>query len=159
MSECNEVLAEIRKNIKGKTLLVGRKIAQEKFDMLGAALRVEAKPQKYPPGGNVIAWQTELLRKFPTGTFDSVILHRFLYKPVKEYVEDPEVILAEVSRILPGGGVLVVNSFLLDNTTRSFTSADSFFTETEMKSLLDKQNFMSASRISILDACVYVCHR
>jgi hypothetical protein len=59
MSEYNEVLAEIRKNIKGKTLLVGRKIAQGKFDMLGAVLRVEAKPQKYPPVGNVIAWETE----------------------------------------------------------------------------------------------------
>ena len=159
MSENNEVLAEIRKNIKGKTLLVGRKIAQEKFDMLGAALRVEAKPQKYLPGGNVFGWETELLRKFATGAFDSVILHRFLYKPVKEYVEDPEVILEEVRRILPAGGVLVVNSFLLDDTTRSFASAASFFTETEMKNLLDKHNFMSVSRISILDACVYVCHR
>jgi len=159
MSEYNEVMTEIRKHIKGRTLLVGRKIAQEKFDMLGAAVRVEAKPQKYPPAGNVIAWETETLHKFATGTFDSIILHRFLYKPVKEYVEDPEVILAEVRRVLPGGGVLVVNSFLLDNTTRSFASADSFFTETEMTSLLHKHNFMSVSRISILDACVYVCHR
>ena len=159
MSEYNEVLAEIRKNIKGKKLLVGRRIAQEKFDIFGAALRVEAKPQKYPPCGKVIAWETELLHKFATGTFDSIILHRFLYKPVKEYVEDPEVILPEVRRILPGGGVLVVNSFLLNNATRSFASADSFFTETEMKNLLHKQNFISVSCISIRDGCVYVCRR
>lgn len=159
MSERSEVLAEVRKNIKGKTLLVGRKIAQEKFDMLDAALRVEAKPQKYPPNGNAIAWEHELLRKFVVATFDSIVLHRFLYKPVKEYVEDPGVVLAEVRRILPGGGVLVVNSFLLDNMTCSFASADSFFTETEMKSLLDKENFTSVSCIRILDACVYVCRR
>jgi len=120
---------------------------------------VEAKPQKYPPTGNVIAWEPKLLHKFATGAFDSIILHRFLYKPVKEYIEDPNIILAEVRRILPEGGVLVVNSFLLDDTTRSFASANSFFTETEMKSLLDTQSFMTVSRIKILDTSVYVCHR
>jgi hypothetical protein len=45
--------------------------------MLGASLRLEAKPQKYPTGGKVVAWERGLLGKFSYGDFDSIILHRF----------------------------------------------------------------------------------
>jgi hypothetical protein len=38
-------------------------------------LREEAKPQKYSPGGNLIAWEIELLRNFAADAFDSIILH------------------------------------------------------------------------------------
>jgi len=58
MSESTELLAEIRSKLRGRTLLLGRKIGQGKFDILGATLTVEAKPQEYPTGGNVIAWKT-----------------------------------------------------------------------------------------------------
>jgi hypothetical protein len=122
-------LSEIRKNVKGKTLLVGRNIEQAKFDMLSAASRVEAKSLEHPTDGNVIAWKTGLLGKFNVGDFDSILLHRFLHKRVKDYIEDLVKVVAEVTRILPEGGVLMVNSFLLDDVTRNFRSADSFFTE------------------------------
>jgi len=158
MSESMEVLAEIRNRVKGRTLLVGRKIGQSKFDMLGASLRLEAKPQKYPTGGNVVAWERGLLDKFSHGDFESIILHRFLYKPVKEYVEDPLEILAEVKRILPDGGVLVVNSFLLDSATSRFRSADSFYTESEMIAMLANQGF-EAARVRIGEAHLFICER
>ena len=159
MSESAETLTEIRKRLKGRTLLVGRRIGQDKFDALGASLRAEAKPQKYPIGGKVIAWETGLLGKFSRGDFDSIILHRFLYKPVKEYIEDPIEILAETKRILPDGGVLVVNSFLLDDTTRSFRSAESFYRESEMMSMLEDQDFRNVMHVNIGGTHLFVCER
>ena len=159
MSESPEALTEIRRRLRGRTLLVGRKIGQDKFDTLGASLRLEAKPQKYPVGGKVIAWETGLLVKFPRGDFDSIILHRFLYKPVKEYIEDPLEILAETKRILPDGGVLVVNSFLLDDTTRNFRSAESFYRESEMMTMLENQHFRNVMHIKIGETHLFVCER
>jgi len=159
MSESAEVLTEIQKKLKGRTLLVGRKIGQDKFDLFGAGLRVEAKPQKYPTGGKVIAWEKGMLRKFAQGDFDSIILHRFLYKPVKVYLEDPLEILAETKRILPGGGVLVVNSFLLDDTTKNFRSAETFYGESELMTLLENQDFSKVTRVAVGEACLFVCER
>ena len=159
MSESEDLLDEIRKTIKGKTLLVGRKIGQEKFDAFSAVLRVEAKPQKYPTGGNIIPWTTGLLDKFTTGDFDSILLHRFLYKRVKEYIEDPTTVLTEVKRILPEGGVLVVNSFLLDDVTKNFRSVDSFFTAEEMQGILGAQDFKKISRIRYGNVTTFVCEK
>jgi hypothetical protein len=159
MSESVEVLTEIRKKLKGKTLLVGRRIGQDKFDLFDASLRLEAKPQKYPIGGKVIAWKRGLLGKFSHGDFDSIILHRFLYKPVKEYVEDPFEILAEAKRILPEGGVLVVNSFLLDDATKSFRSAESFYTESEMMAMLEHQDFRKVVRVNVGEMRHFICER
>ena len=159
MSESNEALHEIRMSAKGRTLLVGRRIGQEKFDMLGAALRIEAKPQKYSTGGNVLPWEAGLLGKFKAGDFDSILLHRFLYKRVKEYIEDPVRVLEEVKRILAENGRLVVNSFLLDDVTNSFRSADSFFTEEEMKRVLSNQNFRKMSCRVIGEAHIFVCEK
>jgi hypothetical protein len=159
MSESTVVLAEIRKKLRGRVLLVGRKIGQEKFDLLGAVLRLEAKPQRYPIGGRVIAWQRGLFSKFSRGDFDSIILHRFLYKPVKEYIENPHEILAEAERILPDGGVLVVNSFLLDDATKDFHSAESFYTESEMMTMLETHNFSKVVRVDIGETHLFVCER
>jgi hypothetical protein len=159
MSESAEVLTEIRKRLKGRTLLVGRRIAQDKFNLFGAALRMEAKSQKYPIGGKVIAWETGLLGKFSHGDFDSIILHRFLYKPVKEYIEDPLEILAEAKRILPNGGVLVVNSFLLNDATKNFRSAESFYAESEMMGMLENQDFGKVTRVNIGETHLFVCER
>jgi len=159
MSESTEVLNEIEKNLKGRTLLVGRKIGQDKFDLFGADLRLEAKPQKYPIGGKVIAWQTGMLRKLSHGDFDSIVFHRFLYKPVKEYIEDSFEILTETKMILPDGGVLVVNSFLLDDTTRNFRSAESFYTEDEMMTMLEQQGFRKVLNIIVGRTHHFVCER
>jgi hypothetical protein len=159
MSESTEVLVEIQKRLKGKILLVGRRIGQNKFDLFGATLRLEAKPQKYPIGGKVIAWEIGLLGKFSHGDFESIVLHRFLYKPVKEYIENPLEILAEAKRILPDGGVLVVNSFLLDHATKGFRSAESFYTETEMVAMLEHQDFSKFMRVYMGEMCYFVCER
>ena len=159
MSESVEVLGEIRKKLKGKILLVGRRIGQNKFDLFNARMRLEAKPQKYHIGGKVIAWETGLLGKFSHGDFDSIILHRFLYKPVKEYIEDPLEILAEAKRILPDRGVLVVNSFLLDYCTKNFRSAGSFYRESEMMSMLENQEFGNVMRVKIGETHLFVCER
>jgi len=159
MSESTEALTEIRNKLKGRTLLVGRRIGQHKFDVYGAALRLEAKPEKYPIGGKVIAWETGLLSKFSPGDFDSIVFHRFLYKPVKEYIEDPREILAEAKRILPKAGVLVVNSFLLDDATKNFRSAESFYTESEMMRILKDQEFSRVIGIKIGGSRVFVCER
>jgi hypothetical protein len=159
LSESTEVLREIRKTLRGRVLLVGRKIGQDKFDPLNAHLRMEAKPLKYPTGGNVIAWKRGLLETFSHGDFDSIVLHRFLYKPVKEYIEDPLEILAETQRILPDEGVLVVNSFLLDDATKHFRSANSFYTESEMTSILKSRNFRNVTRVSIGETRLFVCER
>ena len=159
MSESTEVLKEIRKNLKGRTLLVGRRIGQGKFDLLGADLRVEAKPRKYPVGGNVIAWERGLLSKFSQGQFNSIILHRFLYRPVKEYIEDPFEILTETKRILPDGGVLVVNSYLLSDATKNFRSAESFYTESEMMRLLEEPEFSKVSDLSFGEGRLFLCER
>jgi len=157
MSESIEVLAEIAKHLKGRTLLVGRYIGQEKFNALGATLRVEAKPHKYPTGGNVIAWEERLLERFVKGDFDSILLHRFLYKPVKEYLADPAKVLTDVNRILPRGGVLVVNSYLLDDVTKMFRSAETFFTEKEMQDQLETRPFRTVSKLRVEDAILFVC--
>jgi SAM-dependent methyltransferase len=159
MSESIETLEAIHSYTKGNTLLVGRKIGQTKFNIFEARLRVEAKPLKYATGGNVIAWKAGLLSKFEPGDFDSIILHRFLYKRVKEYIEDPVRVVAEVKRILPEGGELVVNSFLLDDATRSFRSSDSFFTEAEMSSLLETQSFRKVSRVGIKKTAIFICEK
>jgi len=159
MSESIEVLREIGENVKGRILLVGRKIGQEKFDVLGPDLRLEAKPQKYPIGGRVIAWEEGLLREFYHGDFDSIILHRFLYKPVKEYIEDPQEILSEAKRILPDGGVLVVNSFLLDDATKNFRSAKSFYTRGELMALLEGQGFSKLARVTVGETALFICER
>ena len=159
MSESTEVLVEIQKRLKGKILLVGRRIGQNKFDLFHARMRLEAKPQKYPVGGNVIAWETGSLGKFSHGDFDSIILHRFLYKPVKEYIENSLEILAEVKRILPDGGVLVVNSFLLDDTTKNFRSAESFYRESEMMTMLKRQDFSNVKRVNMGEMCHFVCEK
>ena len=151
-------MAEITRFVKGRTLLVGRKIGQEKFNMLGASLRVEAKPHKYPTGKNVVAWEKQLLSRFAEGDFNSIILHRFLYKPVKEYVEDPNELLTEVKRILPEGGVVVVNSFLLDERTKNFRSAESFYAEEDMKRVLQKQ-FKNILNVKAGDALIFVCEK
>jgi SAM-dependent methyltransferase len=159
MSESAETLREIRKRLKGRILLVGRKIGQDRFDPLAASLRLEAKPHKYPVGGKVIAWETGLLGKFSHGDFDSIILHRFLYKPVKVYIEDPLEILAEAKRILSDGGVLVVNSFLLDDFTRNFRAAESFYRESEMMSMLEIQDFKNVERLDVGETHLFVCEK
>ena len=159
MSESPTTLIEITRHTKGRILLVGRKIGQEKFSVLKDALRVEAKPSKYPTGKNPIPWQSGLLTRFNEGDFESIVLHRFLYRPTKSYVEDPEKILTEVKRILPEEGVLIVNSFLLDEKTRSFRSADSFYTEEEMMSLLRRQSFKDVNCVRVTDAVLFVCKK
>ena len=159
MSESTEVLAEIRSSLKGRTLLVGRKVGQDKFDILGATLRVEAKPQEYPTGGNVIAWKTGLLNEFTDGVFHTIILHRFLYRHVNEYIENPPGILAEAKRILPKGGILIVNSFLLDNRTKNFRSAESFFTVEDMRNMLERQSFRKVACVSVGDTFLFVCEK
>jgi len=159
MSESAEVLAEIRKRLKGKTLLIGRKIGQDKFDLFGANLRVEAKPTKYPVGRNAIAWKSGLLRNFSGGEFDSVIFHRFVYKPVKEYVEDPLELLTEAKRVLSERGVLVVNSFLLNDTTKNFRSAESFYTEREFMAILENQQFNSIVHVRNGGTSLFVCEK
>ena len=159
MSESAEVLAKIRKRLKGQTLLIGRRIGQDKFDLFSANLRVEAKPSKYPVGGNVIAWEKGLLRKFSGGDFDSIIFHRFLYKPVKEYIEDPLELLTEAKRVLSERGVLVVNSFLLNDTTKNFRSAESFYTEREFMTILENQQFNSIVRVRNGGTSLFVCEK
>ena len=120
MSESPDTFMEITRHTKGRVLLVGRKIGQEKFVVLKDTLRAEAKPSKYPTGKNPIPWENGLLTRCNEGDFDSIVLHRFLYKPTKPYVEDPQKVLTEVKRILPEEGVLIVNSFLLDEKTKGF---------------------------------------
>lgn len=159
MSESPDTLMEITRHTKGRILLVGRKIGQEKFGVLKDALRVEAKPSKYPTGKNPIPWESGLLRMFNEGDFESVVLHRFLYKPMRSYVEDPEKVLTEVKRILPEEGVLIVNSFLLDEKTRGFRSADCFYTEEEMMSLLRRQSFKDVNCVRVTDAILFVCKK
>jgi hypothetical protein len=159
MSESPEVIAEIARHLKGRTLLVGRYVGQEKFNMLGDTLRVEAKPHKYPTGGHVVPWETGLLTRFAESDFDSILLHRFLYKPVKEYLADPAQVLTDVKRILSERGVLVVNSYLLDASTKAFASAETFFTEKEMREQLERRDFMRVSRIRVLDAILFVCKK
>jgi len=157
VSESKEVFTEIQRRLRGKTLLVGRKIGQDKFNIFGAGLRLEAKPHKYPVGGQVIPWETGALAKFANGGFDSILLHRFLYKPVKEYIEDPVEILTETKRILAGGGVLVVNSFLLNDVTKNFRSAESFYTESEMMTMLERQRFGNVIQVNIGETSIFVC--
>jgi len=159
LSESNETLNEIRRNSKGKTLLVGRRIGQEKLDILGAILRIEVKPGKYPTGGAVLRWEPGILENFYMGDFDSVILHRFLYKPVKAYIEDPVRVLGEVKRILRREGRLLVNSYLSDGVTKNYQSVDSFFTETEMQSMLREQGYRNVSRLDTGDSCIFVCEK
>jgi len=159
MSESAEVLAEIRRRLKGKTLLIGRKIGQDKFNLFGANLRVEVKPTKYPVGGNVIAWEKGLLGKFSKGDFDSILFHRLLYKPVKEYIEDPLELLTEAKRVLSDRGVLVVNSFLLNDTTKNFRSAESFYTEREFTAVLENQRFNSIIRVSNGGTSLFICEK
>jgi hypothetical protein len=157
MSEQSATLEEISRHLKGRVLLIGRRIGQTKFDVFKDAVRVEAKPAKYPTGANPIPWERGLLGKFSAGSFDSIVLHRFLYKPMKPYVEDPERVLTEVSRIMPDAGVLVVNSFLLSEKTESFRSADCFYTESEMMSLLQRPlAFTSPTRVSVSDTVFFV---
>jgi len=157
VSESKEVFTEIQKRLRGKILLVGRKIGQDKFDIFGAELRLEAKPQKYPVGGKIIAWETGALARFCKGDFDSILLHRFLYKPVKEYIEDPLEILTEAKRILPAGGALVVNSFLLNDVTKNFRSAESFYTESEMMAMLERRYFGNVIHVNIGEMEIFVC--
>src|SRR3989337_2902438 len=157
MSESPEVLAEIAKHLKGRKLLVGRYIGQEKFNVLGETLRGEAKPHKYPTGGKVRAWERQLLDRFVKGDFDSILLHRFLYKPVKEYLADPAQVLTDVNRFLPRGGVLIVSSYLRDQTTETFGSAETFFTEKEMQDQLERQAFSKVSKTRVEDATLFVC--
>ena len=159
MSELPDTLAEITRHLKGRILLIGRKIGQAQFGTFKDALRVEAKPSKYPTGTNPIPWKTGLLTRFNRGDFDSIVLHRFLYKPTRPYVEDPERILSEISRVLPDEGVLVVNSFLLNETTRSFRSADCFYTETEMITLLQNSPFKNMDLVKVGDATFFVCKK
>jgi len=159
MSEQPDTLTEMSRHIEGRVLLIGRKIGQSKFDIFKDALRIEAKPNKYPTGNSPIAWERGLLAKFKEGDFRSIVLHRFLYKPTKSYVEDPAIILTEVSRILPQGGVLAVNSFLLNEETKNFRSAESFFTESEMISMLQRPSFEGVVRIAVKDAVFFVCKK
>jgi hypothetical protein len=159
MSEHPEVLAAIRKRSTGRILLVGRKIGQTKLDVLGASIRVEAKPHKYPIGGNVLAWEKNLLDRFDEGEFNSIVLHRFLYKPVAEkpYIEDPDLILREVRRILPRGGLLLVNSYLLNAETREYRAAETFYTEQEMSEIMGRQGFKEFSKLPVDDVTLFVC--
>ena len=150
---------EMRRHSKGRILLVGRNIGQEKFDVLKDALRVEAKPSKYATGKNPLPWERGLLTRFIEGDFDSIILHRFLYKPVKSYVEDPDEVLTEVERILPEEGVLVVNSFLLRDETKNFRSAECFYTGEEMISVLQRQSFKKVYCVRAADATLFVCKK
>jgi len=55
MSDSPEVLATMAREVKGKKLLVGRKIGQSRLDILSASLRVEAEPHECPTGGSVLA--------------------------------------------------------------------------------------------------------
>jgi len=107
----------------------------------------------------VIPWEKGLLKRFVEGDFESIILHRFLYRPVKEYVENPVEVLSQVKRILAERGVLVVNSYLLDDDTRNFRSAETFYTEKEMRSILEKQCFRKLSQVKIGDALLFVCEK
>jgi len=157
MSESPEALAAIGKELRGNRLLVGRKIGQSRLDVLGASTRVEAKPHKYPTGGSVLAWEKGLLSRFREGEFDSIILHRFLYKPVKEYIEDPDEILSEVKRVLPKGGVLVLNSYLLNDMTRDYRAAETFYTEREMTDIIERRRFKKVSQIKVADATIFIC--
>jgi hypothetical protein len=159
MSELPDALMEMTRRTKGRILLVGRKIGQEKFGVLKDALRVEAKPSKYPTGKNPIPWESGLLTRFNEGDFESIVLHRFLYKPTKSYIEDPEEVLTEVKRILPEEGVLIVNSFLLDEKTKCFSSADCFYTEEEMMGLLRHQSFNDVICVRVTDAVFFVCKK
>jgi SAM-dependent methyltransferase len=157
MSESPEVLAAIRQKLRGKILLIGRKIGQSRLDALDASLRAEAKPHKYPTGASVLAWERDLLSRFAEGEFDSIVLHRFLYKPVKNYIEDPERILREVRRILPRGGVLVVNSYLLNDVTKDYRAAETFYTKQEMIDIIERQRFKKVSQLGVADALLFVC--
>jgi hypothetical protein len=157
MSESPQVLSEMARHLKRKRLLVGRYIGQDKFNLFGETLRAEAKPHKYPTGGSVIPWERQLLGGFAKGEFDSTVLHRFLYKQVKKCLADPIQVLAEVKRILPTGGVLMVNSYLLDDTTRMFGSAPTFFTEKEMQDELEKQAFTRVVKKRVADAILFIC--
>jgi len=159
MSELPDTLMEITRHTKGRLLLVGRKIGQEKFGVLKDALRVEAKPSKYPTGKNPIPWESGLLTRFNEGDFESIVLHRFLYKPTRSYLEDPGKVLTEVKRILPEEGVLIVNSFLLDEKTKGFRSADCFYTEEEMMGLLRRQSFKDVKSVRANDAILFVCKK
>jgi hypothetical protein len=157
MSESPEVLASIHQKLRGRILLIGRKIGQSRLDVLGASLKAEAKPHKYPTGGGVLAWEKGLLARFGEGEFESIILHRFLYKPVKDYLEEPAQILSEVRRILPKGGVLVINSYLLNETTKDYRAAETFYTEQEMMDIIERQHFRNVSRVGAADALLFVC--
>ena len=159
MSESPDTFMEITRHTKGRVLLVGRKIGQEKFVVLKDTLGVEAKPSKYPTGKNPIPWESGLLTRFNEGDFDSIVLHRFLYKPTMPYVEDPEKVLTELKRILPEEGVLIVNSFLLDEKTKGFGSADCFYTDEEMLGLLRRQSFEDVSCVRVADAILFVCEK
>ena len=75
---------------------------------------------------------------------------------MKPYVEDPEEVLTGVTRILPDAGVLVVNSFLLNGKTENFRSADCFYTESDMISLLQRPTFTNFTRVSVGDAVFFV---
>jgi SAM-dependent methyltransferase len=154
MSEPHKVLNTIREHLNGpKLLIIGRKVGEKNFDELGESLRVEVKPTKYPPREGAKSWRKGLLSEFNEGDFDSIILHRFLYKPEKDYMEEPNEILREVKRILPEGGKLFVNSFLRDESTEKFDSSETFFTKEEMEELIKKHNF----KINAKDGYLIVC--
>jgi len=159
MSEQPDTLVEITRHVRGRILLIGRKIGQARFEIFKDALRAEAKPGKYPTGTNAIAWERGLLNKFNDRDFDSIVLHRFLYKPTKSYIENPDTLLTEVSRILSQDGVLVVNSFLLNEKTQSFRSADCFYTESEIMNLFQRHSFSRVTAVTVGDAVFFVCKK
>lgn len=74
-------------------------------------------------------------------------------------MEDPEKVLIEVKRIPPEEGVLIVNSFLLDEKTKDFRSADCFYTEEEMTHLLRRQSFKNVNCVRVTDAILFVCKK
>jgi hypothetical protein len=54
---------------------------------------------------------------------------------------DPNEILEKVNKILHNEGNLLVNSYLLDETTKDYENWKIFYTEEEMRDLLKKHGF------------------
>jgi hypothetical protein len=53
----------------------------------------------------------------------------------------------------------VVNSFLLNDATKNFRSAESFYTESEMMTMLENQNFSKVIRFGIGETHLFACER
>lgn len=123
MCDYQEVLACIRDRLEGKRLIIGRKIGQEKFDILQPSLRTEAKPQKHRTGGTSylgrtafsVSLLTEILVEC-SFTDSSTSPSRNTWQILRKFSQKSGAFCQE-------RGVLMVNSCLLDGTTNGFLSA------------------------------------